>query len=188
MVNVKYDTIEDYNCCYTLGDYHAMIKSGVSPKEAIDTLAPRSRDNARTPYQWDSTANAGFSTGKPWIKVNPKYTKINLEADLADENSIFAFYKELTKMRREDPAIIDGDLKFLLEDDENMIVYLRKCARQSLLVVANYSPNTVSWDIPDEIKAHSWERRLTNKRSTLPAVTSDRQLLPWEVEIYELSR
>ena len=185
MTNVKYDTIEEYNCCYTIGDYNAMIASGVSPKEAIDTLAPRSRDNARTPYQWDGTKNAGFSTGKPWIKVNPKYTDINLEADRAGEDSIFAFYQELIKMRREDPAIIDGDLKFLLDGHKEIIMYTRSCMRQTLLVVANYSGNTVPFDIPEEIGKTAWSRKLTNKKDTLPALDSGRDLLPWEVEIYE---
>ncbi len=188
MVNVKYDTIEDYNCCYTLGDYHSMIQLGSTPKEAIDTLAPRSRDNARTPYQWNGTENAGFSTGKPWLKVNPKYQSINLEADRASDESIFAFYQELTKMRREDPAIIDGDLRFLLEDDEQMVVYLRSCARQTLLVVANYSGEPATFAVPEELAASKWNRRLTNKKNTTPAMDGGRALAPWEVEIYELAR
>lgn len=185
MVNVKYDCIEDYNCCYTVGDYHAMIASGVSPKEAIDTLAPRSRDNARTPYQWDSSKNAGFSSGRPWLKVNPKYPEINLETDRKSEDSIFAFYQRLTKMRREDPAIIDGDLQFYLEDHNEILLYTRSCMRQTLLIVANYSGKTVSLEIPNEISERTWTRKLTNKKDTTPSLSGDRELLPWEVEIYE---
>ena len=185
MVNVKYDTIDDYNCCYTVGDYHAMIASGVSPKEAIDTLAPRSRDNARTPYQWDASENAGFSSGKPWLKVNPKYTQINLEADRKSENSIFAFYQRLIQMRREDPAIIDGDLRFYMEDHNEILLYTRSCMRQTLLVVANHSGKTVPFAPPTELREGVWNRRLTNKSDTLPSLSSERALLPWEVEIYE---
>ncbi len=185
MVNVKYDRIEDYNCCYTVGDYHAMIASGVSPKEAIDTLAPRSRDNARTPYQWDGSENAGFSSGKPWLKVNPRYTEINLEADRKSEHSIFAFYQSLIRMRREDPAIIDGDLQFFLEDHNEIILYTRSCMRQTLLIVANHSGKTVPFEIPNEIGEHEWLRRLTNKQDTTPSLSGGRMLLPWEVEIYE---
>ena len=188
MTNVKYDTIEDYNCCYTVGDYHAMIASGVSPKEAIDLLAPRSRDNARTPYQWDGSENAGFSTGTPWIKVNPNYTHINLEADRANGASIFAFYQELIRMRREDPAIVDGDLRFLLDDHEEILLYTRACIRQTLLVVANYSGKNVHFSIPEELENSSWRRRLTNKKGTIPSMGGSRDLLPWEVEIYELAR
>ena len=187
MTNVKYDSIEDYNCCYTVGDYHSMIASGGSPKEAIDTLAPRSRDNARTPYQWDGSKNAGFSDGKPWIKVNPKYTEINLEADRASENSIFAYYQELTKMRRENPAIIDGDLKFYLDGHDQIIMYTRACARQTLLIIANYSGTEVSFELPAELGAIKWNRLLTNLKDTTPSLITDRALGPWEVEIYELA-
>ena len=114
--------------------------------------------------------------------------KINLEADLAREDSIFAFYKELTKMRREDPAIIDGDLKFYLDGHEEIIMYTRSCTRQTLLIVANYSGKSVKLDIPEEIKENVWARRLTNKKDTTPALDGARELLPWEVEIYELAR
>ena len=151
-------------------------------------LAPRSRDNARTPYQWNGSKNAGFSSGTPWIKVNPKYKDINLEADRASADSIFAFYQELTKMRREDPAIIDGDLTFLLEDNEQIIMYTRACTRQTLLIVANYSASAAKLDIPTEISSRVWNRRLTNKKNTSPSLDGTRDLLPWEVEIYELSR
>ena len=187
MTNVKYDCIEDYNCCYTVGDYHSMIASGVSPKEAIDTLAPRSRDNARTPYQWDGSKNAGFSDGTPWIKVNPKYTEINLEADRASEDSIFAYYQEMTKMRRENPAIIDGDLKFYLDGHEQIVMYTRACARQTLLIVANYAAKEVSFELPEELSANKWQRLLTNLKNTTPSLDGDRALKPWEVEIYELA-
>ena len=185
MTNVKYDSIEDYNCCYTTGDYRAMIAQGISPKEAIDKLAPRSRDNARTPYQWDSSENAGFTSGKPWIKVNPKYTDINLEADRSSEDSIFDFYKKLIEMRKTNPAIVEGDLEFLLEDHESILCYLRRSPEQSLLVVANYCGNNVKFDMPHELCDGKWERLLTNKKDTVPSVLGSRELLPWEVEIYE---
>lgn len=188
MTNVKYDSIEDYNCCYTLGDYHSMVASGASPKEALEILAPKSRDNARTPYQWDTTANAGFTTGKPWIKVNPRYEEINLEADRKSEDSIFAFYQKLIQMRKEDPAIVDGDLRFYLEDHKEIIMYTRSCARETLLIVANYSGDPVALTLPEELRGSLWNRLLTNKKDTAPAIAEGRALLPWEVEIYELAK
>ncbi len=188
MVNVKFDTIEDYNCCYTLGDYNSMIAKGVSPKEAIDVVAPRSRDNARTPYQWDSSENAGFTTGKPWMKVNPKYTEINLEADRASKDSIFAYYQALTKMRAEHPAIIDGDLKFLLENDDKILMYLRRCARETILVIANYSADTVALPVPEELTANTWRRILTNLDGTEPVLTSALFNDTATTEIYTLAR
>ncbi len=185
MVNVKYDRIEDYNCRYTVGDYHAMVASGVSAEEALTRLAPRSRDNARTPYQWNAQANAGFTSGTPWLKVNPKYPEINLEKDLNSKDSIFAYYRELTKMRRENPAVVDGNLRFLLEEHPQVLMYTRSCARQTLLILANNSGSAASFELPDEIQNQAWKRLLTNKQDTVPSLDENRLLLPWEVEIYE---
>ena len=91
-------------------------------------------------------------------------------------------------MRREEPAIIDGDLQFLLEDHQDLIVYLRRCARQTLLIVANKSGKTVPFPMPEELKGNLWERKLTNLADTQPALETGRSLLPWELEIYELAR
>ena len=186
MVNVCYDSIEDYNCCYTVGDYRAMLENGVEPKEALKKVAPRSRDNARTPYQWDATENAGFTTGKPWIKVNPSYTKINLEADRKAPDSIFAYYQKLTAMRKEQPAVLDGKLDFLLEDHPDVVMYLRSCPEQTLLVVINLSDREVAVQWPEQVSGQRWQRILTNREETAPSM--DRTgWLPWEAEVYTLN-
>ena len=184
MTNVKYDSIDDYNCCYTKGDYHSMMEKGVSPKEAIDILAPRSRDNARTPYQWDDSINAGFSVGTPWIKVNPRYKEINLKKDLESESSIFRYYKKLSDMRKEYDVIIDGDLKFELEDDSDVIMYTRNTKKESLLVIANFSSKDTTVEIPENIRSKKWERILTNYKDTSSYLDGRSQLEPWEVEVY----
>ena len=188
MTNVKYDTIDDYNCCYTRGDYFSMVELGTSPKDAIDKLAPRSRDNARTPYQWNNQENAGFTTGKPWIKVNPKYVDINLEKDLSSDNSIFKYYQKLIAMRKDCPAIVDGDLKFIVDKDEQIVAYTRNCNRQTLLVVANFSSTPATFTLPDDLNNFKWERLLTNYNDTLPIIGNDRCLAPYEVEVYELTK
>ena len=185
MTNVKYETIEDYNCRYTVGDYGAMVASGVSPREAIDKLAPQSRDNARTPYQWDSTENAGFTSGKPWIKVNPRYEEINLESDRANDDSIFEFFKKLIALRKSCSAIVEGDLTFLFDGHESIISYTRSCEAQTLLVIANYSGDPVDFELPEEISGGKWNRILSNTESSSPSLAR-RSLTPWEVEIYEL--
>ena len=186
MTNVKFDTIEDYNCCCTVGDYNALMEGGMDPKEAIERLAPLSRDNARTPYQWDGSENAGFTTGKPWLKLNPRYTEINLEADRKSEDSIFAFYQTLIRMRKEQPAILDGDLKFLLEDNQQILMYLRRCEKQTMLVITNYSGTEANWEIPEELKGKKWNRILTNVEENTPSITDGRTLQPWEAEVYLL--
>ena len=94
--------------------------------------------------------------------------------------------RELIKMRREEPAIVDGDLRFWLEDHERILLYTRSCMRQTLLIVANYSGESVELALPEELGQKRWKRLLTNKKETQPALYGNRDLLPWEVEIYEL--
>ena len=185
MVNVQFDTIEDYNCCYTVGDYNSMIFKGIDPETAIKTVGPCSRDNARTPYQWDASENAGFTTGKPWIKVNPKYTEINLEADRKAPDSIFAYYQKLIEMRKTHPAILDGDLNFYMEDSEQVLMYTRACARETLLIVANKSDEKAAIALPEELAGHQWKLVLDNygKDTT---ILERGEAEPWECEIYAL--
>ncbi len=185
MVNVQFDTIEDYNCCYTVGDYNSMIFKGVDPETAIKTVGPRSRDNARTPYQWDATENAGFTTGKPWIKVNPTYTEINLEADRKSPDSVFAYYQKLIEMRKTHPAILDGDLNFYMEDSDQVLMYTRVCARETLLIVANKSDERAAIKLPEELADHKWKLVLTNYDSAVTGMDRG-ELDPWECEIYSL--
>ncbi|MBO5867479.1 MAG: alpha-glucosidase C-terminal domain-containing protein, partial [Oscillospiraceae bacterium] len=141
-------------------------------------------DNARTPYQWDGSENAGFTTGTPWLKLNPQYTEINLEADRKSADSIFAFYQTLIRMRKEQPAIVDGDLRFLLDEHQQILMYLRCCEKQTMLVVTNYSGEEAVWEMPEELKGKRWNRILTNVPENAPAVDTGRVLQPWEAEIY----
>ena len=184
MVNVQFDAIEDYNCCYTVGEYESMLYKGVDPETAIKTVGPYSRDNARTPYQWDSSENAGFTAGKPWLKVNPKYTQINLEADRQSADSIFAYYQKLIGLRKTQPAILDGDLKFYYEDSEQLLVYTRSCARQTLLIVANKADVPAEFTLPEALRANTWKAVLGNYGDS-PADIAE-TYRPWECIIYEL--
>jgi oligo-1,6-glucosidase len=187
MTNVTYQSIEDHNCCYTLGDYNSMVANGATPEEALAYVGPRSRDNARAPYHWDATENAGFTSGKPWLKINPNYPQINLEADRADPESIFYFYQKLIQMRFDCPAMLDGDLKFLLEDSEKVYMFLRRCEKQTLLVICNKSDEETPVELPAEIAGKKWHRLLTNRETTTPSLEGGRNWLPWEAEIYELA-
>ena len=185
MTNVQFETIDDYNCCYTVGDYHSMVINGTDPKTAILTVGPRSRDNARTPYQWDDSENAGFTSGKPWIKVNPRYKEINMAADRKDPDSVFAYYQKLIAMRRQHPAIIDGDLEFCDNGHAQIIAYTRSCARETLLIIANKSDEPATLELPQELKAHSWKLILGNYPEDL-GIDRD-QWNPWECAVYALS-
>ena len=186
MVNVQFDCVEDYNCCYTVGDYHSMVLNGAEPQEALKVLGPKSRDNARTPYQWNATEHAGFTSGKPWLKLNPTYRQINLEADRSSPDSIFAYYQKLIAMRQEHPAILDGDLQFYLWEHPQVLLYTRSCARQMLLVIANKGDAKMPVELPEGLKQYRWERILTNREETTPSLDGGRKWLPWEAEIYTM--
>lgn len=184
MTSVRFDDIRDYNCRYTVGDYASLVANGAAPQEALDIVAPRSRDNARTPYQWDDSANAGFTTGTPWMKLNPRWPEINLEADRRAPDSIFAYYQKLTRLRAAHPAIVDGDLRFLLDDHPQILAYTRTCADGTLLVVANKSDRPAALHLPEPIRSARWRRILTNLETPRPALERT-SLEPWEAEVYQ---
>ena len=188
MTNVYFDTIDDYNERYTVGKYNTMIEAGVSPEEALGKLRDMSRDNVRTPYQWDASPNAGFTTGKPWIKVNPRYPEINYAADRASKDSIFDYYKKLTALRKTHPAIVDGKFRFLLFEHPQVVMFLRECARETLLIIANFSNDKVQIELPKDVTDYRWTRLVTNLENLAPSVSGRDAWQPWEAEIYELDQ
>jgi oligo-1,6-glucosidase len=149
MVNVYFDRAEDYNDVSSLGDYRAMVASGVAPEEALRRIAPKSRDNARTPYQWDSSENAGFTTGTPWLKVNPVYKEINLEADRKSPDSVFAYYQKLIALRKAHPALQEGSFTLLCPQDEQVFAYTRDLEDEHILVVCNMSGREAAFTLPE---------------------------------------
>ena len=110
----------------------------------------KGRDNARTPMQWDDSENAGFTTGTPWIGVNPNYKEINAKAALADENSIFHYYRKLIALRKETPIIVYGHYALLEPDHESLYVYTRSLEEQKMLVICNFTKEPVDYVIPEE--------------------------------------
>ncbi len=183
MVNVEYGCIEDHDCRYTLGDYYARVENGQDPAEAIKIVERASRDNARTPYQWNDSENAGFSTGKPWLKVNPRYSEINLEKDLSSPDSVFRYYQRLIALRKEHPAMVEGDLTFYLEEDDDVLVYTRACRKETLLVIANKSGKTSQILLPAHLVKQEGKLVLGNVENSMP-LSEKMTLAPWEVGVY----
>ncbi|MFH0263666.1 alpha-glucosidase [Vibrio barjaei] len=147
MTNVKFDNLEQYKDIETLNFYKVRTEAGVSHEEMMAALAENSRDNARTPMQWSNEANAGFSTAEPWIEVNPNYTAVNAKLDRASNESIYEYYKALIGLRREFEAVVYGDFIPLLEEHDKVFAYLRRHGEQTLLVVANFSDESVDVDL-----------------------------------------
>ena len=140
MENVSISSIDEVDDISARDEYRVALEAGLSPEEALQVIAKSSRDNARTPMQWTDGENAGFTVGTPWLKVNPNYEDINVEAELADENSVLYFYKKLIALRK-DPAyketVVYGALEPVWEEKHNLMAYYRK-GDKTLLVVGNY--------------------------------------------------
>ena len=147
--------------------------------EILAILASKSRDNSRTPMQWDDNLNAGFTTGKPWIEVANNYRQINVKAALADQNSIFYCYQTLIKLRKEYPIFIFGDYQDLTANIADYWCYLRRYNNQQLLVITNLTEKTVNWQLPKTLQGTNWQRLLSNYQQAT-AVVSEIQLRPYE--------
>lgn len=153
MENITLQTIDEVDDINTLDEYQVALDAGLSETDALRAVNRFSRDNARTPFQWDDSENAGFTTGTPWLCVNPNYTRINAASQIGDENSVFSHYKKLAALRK-DPqykdTIVYGELVPVWEERHNLMAYYRKGKDQTLLVIANYQnePQTVTLDAP----------------------------------------
>ena len=140
MENVPISSIDEVDDISARDEYKVALEAGLSPEEALKVIARFSRDNARTPMQWSAGKNAGFTTGTPWLKVNPNYTSINAKAQMADPDSVMNFYKKLIALRK-DPlyreTIVYGALEPVWQERHNLMAYYRK-GEYTLLVVGNY--------------------------------------------------
>ena len=150
MCNAYFDQLDDYRDIESLNAYKELTETcGVSHEEMMGYLKRISRDNARTPMQWDDSANAGFTTGTPWIKVNSNYPKVNAKQEVSDPDSVFSYYKKLIRLRHENEIIVYGDYELLAPEDEALFIYTRMLGTQRLMVLCNFTEKEVS--IPQEV-------------------------------------
>ncbi len=139
MTNIRFDSIEEYKDIDTLNYYREATECfQKDPADVMEAIYTKGRDNARTPMQWDSSSNAGFTEGTPWIPVNPNYSFINAENALKDPDSIFYYYQKLIKLRKEHKVIVYGDYQCICEDHPSVYAYVRNYEGVSLLVVLNF--------------------------------------------------
>lgn len=139
MTNVRYHSIEEYDDIDTKNYYRTMLAEGASEEEALAEAQIISRDNGRTPMQWNDSVYAGFSEQKPWLGVNPNYGKINAESQMQEETSVFRFYQRLIALRKENPVMIYGDLTMCAPKEEPIIAYTRSWNGVIWLVIHNFS-------------------------------------------------
>lgn len=154
MENLPITSIDQVDDVSARNEYQVALNAGLTPEEAIKAISPHSRDNARTPMQWSDEENAGFTTGTPWLPINPNYTAINAAAQTADENSLFSFYKKLIALRK-NPAyketIVYGALEPVWQERHNLMAYYRK-GTPTLLVIGNYQKEAQKVTLPTAYK------------------------------------
>ena len=155
MENVPLHSIDEVDDISSLDNYQVALRAGVSPEKALKAVERFGRDNARTPFQWTGCENAGFTSGKPWLRVNPNYRDINLERQMSDPDSVYSYYRKLTALRR-DPrykeTLVWGDLSPYMEDTHNVFSYFRKSEDQTILVIANYQKEARDLPLPGRVR------------------------------------
>ena len=151
MTNVRFD-IEDYRDIELLNMYKERMENGYEEQDIMRSIYAKGRDNARTPMQWDESANAGFTAGTPWIRCNPNYTVINAQEELVDQDSIFHYYKKLIALRKKENVLVDGWYEPVMEEDEDVFAYTRENDTEKLLVLCNFKEQPQTRILPEEWK------------------------------------
>lgn len=182
MTNVAFDKLEDYRDIEILNAYHDLVTTRhlLSHEEMMRGIHSKGRDNARTPMQWNDQPQAGFTTGTPWIKVNPNYVDINAKKALANTHSIFYYYQKLIALRKSYDIIIDGDYQPLLSDDEHLFVYKRCLDKQELLVICNFTDQPQTVCLNEEMENSIL--LISNDEPT--AFNKEMTLRPYEARVY----
>lgn len=186
MTNVAFESIEDYKDIEIINHYNETVNEyGRNPEDVLKSVHSCGRDNARTPIQWDDSENAGFTSGTPWIKINENYKEINIKQATKDPNSIFHFYKNLIKLRKDNEIIVYGSYDLILEDNEQIYAYTRILNDEKLLVICNFSKETPEFTLPKEIKYK--EKKLLVQNYNVEDENIEKfDLKPYEARVYLL--
>ena len=176
MTNAYFKSISDYRDIESINAYKEYTESGLmTEEEMLNCLKMISRDNARTPMQWDDSANAGFTTGTSWISVNKNYTQINAKAALEDKDSVFYYYQKLIRLRHQYEVIVEGVFHGLLEDNDDIYAYERTLGNEKLVVACNFTNKEVPCELFEENKG---EELITNYKNHVEGI-----LQPYETRV-----
>ncbi|HLV09549.1 MAG TPA: alpha-amylase family glycosyl hydrolase, partial [Halanaerobiales bacterium] len=182
MTNVRLPGIDDYNDIRTINKYKEKIKKGEKEGEILEELWSLSRDNSRTPMQWNSEENAGFSSGVPWLKVNPNYIEINVENQINNPDSILSYYRHLISLRKKYSSLVYGSYRSLMEDKRNIYVYYRKLKNEEVLVIINNFAGFIK--LPREKVNLSDKHLLLSNYSVTKDSKETVNLRPYESRVY----
>jgi oligo-1,6-glucosidase len=187
MTNVAFESIEDYRDIATINQYReAVDEKGYPAQLVLAVVHAKSRDNARTPMQWDDCPQAGFTTGEPWIKVNPNYREINVQQALADPDSVFYYYQKLIRLRRANPVMVYGTYDLILADHPQIYAFTRCLEDEQLLVVLNFSKSTAVFELADEITFAGKELLISNYPVDPAEEIHQLGLRSYEARVYRL--
>lgn len=184
MENMEFTSIDQVDDISSLEEYRVALNAGLTPEEALKVVSKFSRDNARTPMQWNDDENAGFTTGKPWLAANPNYKRINAKSQIHDENSVFSFYKQLIALRKNPvyrEAVVYGEFIPEWEDQNNLIAYYRKGEEKTLMVIANFQREGQTVTLPG-----AYKELLINNYPALAQDGNDLKLNGYQVVILEI--
>lgn len=185
MTNVPFETLDDFRDIESINAYHELVGGGVlSEEDMMRFLRYKGRDNARTPIQWDDSENAGFTTGTPWIMVNPNYKKINAAEQMARPDSVFHYYRKLIDLRHKNDIIVYGDYALLLEEDPSVYAYTRTLGEQKLLVVCNFTKEKQTMEVPKEFAEKDAQVWISNYADVKMAEILT--LRPYEAAVFEI--
>ncbi len=183
MTNVPFSSLEDFRDIESINAYHEYVERGrITPEDMMRYLCCKSRDNARTPMQWNDEKNAGFTEGAPWIMVNPNYPKINAKEQLSRETSVFHYYQKLIRLRKEHEIIVYGNYTLLLPEDPALYVYTRELDGEKLLVVCNFSDQAKDFSLPEGFSPRKLTRLIGNYDR--PAAEVRMELSPYETIVF----
>ena len=180
MTNPHFKSIEQYRDVESLNHYQILQDKGMTKEQALMILDVHSRDNSRTPMQWDDSINAGFTTGTPWIQTADNYTEINVKNSLEDKDSIFYYYQKLIQLRKNYDVIAYGDIKPLLREDKRVFAYERNYKGQKLIVICNFYPTTYKIELPYDLS--NYKCILNNYKNEAKAKKI--ALKPYETLVY----
>ncbi|KXZ40421.1 alpha-glucosidase [Alkalithermobacter thermoalcaliphilus JW-YL-7 = DSM 7308] len=184
MTNVKFDSIQEYNDVRTKNMYKIKTEEGVLHEDIMKIIWATSRDNARTPMQWDSSLNAGFTNGNPWIKVNPNYKDINVEKQQKDPSSILNFYKKMIRLKKENEVLVYGKYNLILEKHPQIYAYTRRLDDKKIIIICNLTDKEANYKY-DEILEYD-NLMLSNYDVKKHEPIKQFTLKPFEARVYSL--
>lgn len=187
MTNYPFETIDDFDDVHAKNIYNQELKKGMTKEAVLEILGRISRDNTRTPMQWDDTKNAGFTTGTPWLKVNPNYEGINVFVQERKEDSLLNFYKKMIQLKKDNLTLTYGSFDLIYPEDKNVFAYTRTLEDEQFIILGNLSHNKVTLKTDDKLN-------LAKEKQVLNNYPIDKQsadvftLMPFEARVYKVQR